>query len=102
MTEEQIRERNIAIAKFLQLGNVGTGQIRYGVLLEGKAVGYYLPENKNDTAKNFSKTSSFIMNHFSLPRNKKNYENHQNETRHFIYTFTNLYSRFILQVNSFY
>ncbi len=45
MTEEQIRERNIAIAKFLQLGNVGTGQIRYAVLLEGKAVGYYLPEN---------------------------------------------------------
>lgn len=45
MTEEQIRERNIAIAKFLQLGNVGTGQIRYAVILEGKAVGYYLPEN---------------------------------------------------------
>jgi hypothetical protein len=44
MTEEQIRERNIAIAKFLQLGNVGTGQIRYAVILEGKAVGYYLPE----------------------------------------------------------
>ncbi len=45
MTEEQIRESNIAIAKFLQFGNVGTKKIIYAVTLDGKAVGYFRPEN---------------------------------------------------------
>ena len=44
MTEEQIRERNIAIAIFLQSGNVGTDEFLYAIILDGKAMGYYRPE----------------------------------------------------------
>lgn len=44
MIEEQIRERNIAIAKFLQSGNVGTDEFLYAIILDGKAMGYYRPE----------------------------------------------------------